>query len=1229
MPTSPTSPASDSSVRPPVSSRSSGESAQCPECGARLSAGACPACALGFLLNGGEPGEDSEESVQRRVEENVEFGRYTLKHKIAAGGMGVVYVAEDKKLKRTVALKMIRGSTFADEGEVARFTLEAEAAAGLDHPHIVPIYEVGRLDGQPFFTMKLIEGQSLAQRLKEFHGILPVREVATLLSKLARAVHHAHQRGVLHRDLKPGNILLDAAGEPWLTDFGLAKLANADSSLTLTKDHIGTPHYMAPEVAGGNARAVSTASDVWAMGVMLWEMLCGMPPFHGAGPVEIMRRIVDSEPSWPAGSRADGDLVTIARRCMEKNPARRPESAAELAEELDRWLRGEPIKARPVTIRERLVKWVRREPAMAALYAVLGIAMFAGLFLWNRAERAVVSLSETNVRMEKSLMIATATKLAADARLQVEESPSRALLLAVESVKLMEQGGVLPESASALTDVLQRVGGLDATAGGLRPEYTEAWISTDPWQRESAQASPDGRWLMTVDYSRAETKGPVAAVFDLNDRENDQPLRRWKLNEARTVKESFTSFRWMDDSRRIVAVDNAGKVSFWDVISPAMESGLPVTEPPVAQSPGTLVREGMELWATTLRAGGKGETPVCVCWYLITQEGVKVESFNSLCELTTQSVRPGELHRLGQTPREPVGGVVSQDGSRAICFDRESSMDAVLVYPGLPGTPSIALPGPVKPYSICLSPDGKQAAVRGRDNSMWHLHLPEPGGAVAENSWRCMTTQSGSMDDFSFSPDGKWLAMTGDVGTVTLAPLTEGGRPVTLPLGGRGLAVEFSPDGRWLAAGGTLRTVKLWLMDEIESNRTPLVLRGSPTYITGVLFSPDHRSVIATSSDSTVRRWPFDSVSGSAQPQHFQAGIFNVLDIATSPDNEWIASACGGPSISGKTNEEGFVTLSRINARGYKILGTHSNRACAVAFSKNGRWLASTGHDNTVKVWDFPALKKALDADPDAETPPRFVLPVEGRHVYRYSLTFHPGDGCLYMVNGDGILYAWDLSFPDPDAMHQEERIHTQGYLLPDVVVSPDGRFLAVARHAWDKATPDSPQYGNQVLLYDVSVYSWRPKFLMALDAVFLEETNVTFSADSRWLAAGSTGRGASVWDLRASDIASSRKTAPVSAQQMQAVGFSPDNRYLAMGANDGHLYLWNWQDPLDLRVIQTGSAIYSLAWLPDGRLATAGGTSKIALWETNLSRLTSLARRVAGRELSTPERTRFRVPAK
>ena len=1227
MPTCPTSPAASSPVHTPDSSRGSGASARCPECGGRLTSGACPACALGFLLHGGGP-DDDEAAAARGVEENVAFGRYTLKHKLAAGGMGVVYVAEDQKLKRTVALKMIRGSTFADEGEVARFTLEAEAAAALDHPHIVPIYEVGRLDGQPFFTMKLIEGQTLAQRLKDHGGLLPAREVARLLSKLARAVHHAHQRGVLHRDLKPGNVLLDNAGEPWLTDFGLAKLTGADTSLTLTKDHIGTPHYMAPEVAGGNARAVSTAGDVWALGVMLWEMLCGMPPFHGAGPVEIMRRIVESEPNWPAGSRADGDLVTLARRCMEKQPARRPVSAGEVAEELDRWLRGEPIKARPVTRGERFLKWVRREPAMAALYAVLAGAMFSSLFLWNRAERAVVSLSDTNERMEESLQIATATKLAGDARLQVEENPSRALLLAVESVEMMEHQGVLPESAAALTDVLQRVGGLDASARGLRPDYVEAWISANTAERESAQASPDGRWLMSVDLVNFATECPVAAVFDLHDREQSRPLRRWNMDVERQVTNGYPAWRWMDDSRHIVAVDAAGTVWFWQVIAPEMEAGRVVAEPPAGHSPGTVAREGQTFYAAHLRAAGKGDTPVCVCCYYKTREDGQVESLLARCELTTAEVRAGAAQSAGPASGKLVTGDTAQDGSRTICFDREQASLPLLLDFERPGAAPVELPGLVKPYHVVLSPDGKQAAVRCRDSSVWLTELPAPGGPVAENSWRRLPSQPGSIDVLAFSPDGQWLAMTGDAGTVTLAPLTAGRRPVTLPLGGHVLALQFSANGRWLAAGGTRRTVRLWLMDDIESNRAPLELRGCPTHITGISFAPDNKSVIATSSGWTARRWPFDSVSGNAQPLHFQAGMFNVQDIAISTDYEWIASACGGAPIGGEQNEEGYVTLARLNQRGYKVLGKHGNRACAVAFSKSGRWLASTGHDNTVKVWDFPALTAALAADPEAETPPRFVLPAVGRPIHRYSLTFHPGDGCLYQVNGDGVISAWDLSFPDPHAMHQEERIHTQGYLLPDVVVSPDGRWLALARHAWDQPSPDSPQHGNQVLLYDVSVYSWRLKFVTALPAGFLEETNLAFSPDSRWLAAGGTGQGASVWNLRAPDIAASRKVSPISAQTMPAVGFSPDNRYLAMGANDGQLYFWNWQDPLDLRIIQTGTAINTLAWLPDGRLATAGGSSKIALWDSDIARLKALARRVAGRELSTAERERFRVKA-
>ncbi len=417
----------------------------CVECGTPLSAGACPACALGMLLGGGLAFEEEEAGGNHvpdtGLARGMEFGRYTLKKRLAQGGMGVVYEAEDRKLKRVVALKMIRGSSFANDAELARFTLEAEAAAGLDHPNIVPIYEVGRLEGEPFFTMKLIEGQSLAERLREKTGGIPPREAAALLGCIARAVHHAHERGVLHRDLKPGNILLDRAGVPWLTDFGLAKRANADSGLTLTTDHLGTPHYMSPEVAGGRVNHVSAASDVWALGVILWEMLCGTLPFRGTSAVEIMRRIVEDEPSQPDTGRRNGDLLTLARRCMEKDPARRPVSAREVALDLDRWLRGEPIRARRITGRERLVKWVKRKPSLAALYAALLVGGVAVMVLWWRAENGVRVLEKANKRYASALSIATATKLAGDARLQIGEDPARALLLAVEAVEESRREG--------------------------------------------------------------------------------------------------------------------------------------------------------------------------------------------------------------------------------------------------------------------------------------------------------------------------------------------------------------------------------------------------------------------------------------------------------------------------------------------------------------------------------------------------------------------------------------------------------------------------------------------------------------------------------------------------------------------------------------------------------------------------------------------------------------------
>ncbi len=266
-----------------------------------------------------------------------------------------------------MALKILRGGTLADDDDLRRFRLEAEAVANLDHSNIVPIYEVGEQDGFSYFAMKLIEGGSVAQRLAEY---LPnPRAAASLMATVARAVHHAHQRGILHRDLKPSNILIDADGQPHVTDFGLAKRVERDSELTRSGAILGTPAYMAPEQASGNNKAITTATDVYGLGAVLYALLAGKSPFRGDSVNETLEQVRRQTPEPPSGvgRRVDRDLETVCLKCLEKEPERRYASALALAEDLERWLRGEPIAARPAGRLGRGWRWCRRNPALAVL----------------------------------------------------------------------------------------------------------------------------------------------------------------------------------------------------------------------------------------------------------------------------------------------------------------------------------------------------------------------------------------------------------------------------------------------------------------------------------------------------------------------------------------------------------------------------------------------------------------------------------------------------------------------------------------------------------------------------------------------------------------------------------------------------------------------------------------------------------------------------------------------
>ncbi len=314
----------------------------------------------------------------------MDFGDYELLEQIGRGGQGVVFRARQKSLNRTVALKVISLGQWASEAHVKRFRREAEAAARLEHPCIVPIYEVGERDGSCYFSMKFVEGGQLDEVIRR--EPMPPRRAAELIAKVARTVHYAHEHGILHRDIKPGNILLDAKGEPHLTDFGLARLVESESTVTRTLEVLGTPSYMAPEQAEGENEAVSSATDVYGIGAVLYQLLTGQPPFAGGTTYETIKLLLDTEPRPPRllNPKIDRDLSTICLKCLEKDPQRRYSSALALAEDSERWLKHEPIQARHTGIFARGQKWVLRNPTSALLVASLfALAAAAGWIVWK------------------------------------------------------------------------------------------------------------------------------------------------------------------------------------------------------------------------------------------------------------------------------------------------------------------------------------------------------------------------------------------------------------------------------------------------------------------------------------------------------------------------------------------------------------------------------------------------------------------------------------------------------------------------------------------------------------------------------------------------------------------------------------------------------------------------------------------------------------------------------
>jgi ribosomal protein L7/L12 len=410
----------------------------CPQCNKPLASdapqGLCPEC----LLKAAFPSESASESAHEAAATgNFDpspaaafppyagkrlryFGDYELLEEIARGGMGVVWKARQTSLKRDVALKMIRAGALAGPDEVARFLREAEAAANLQHPNIVAIHEVGEHDGQHYFSMDLVIGCDLGAIAKE--GPLAPQRAARYVKIIAEAIHFAHQRGTLHRDLKPQNVLIDTADQPRITDFGLAKIMKDDSQLTQSGVIMGSPSYMPPEQAAGRQADIGPASDVYSLGAMLYELLTGRPPFRGATAMATLHDVMESEPASLRRLKADipPDLETICLKCLEKSPSARYPTARALAEELDRCLKGEPIQARPAGVVRKAVSWAMRHPGtLAALAALAIVTLSFGVFYlfeenaFLRAQQANPALARIPGWRHQFLQILSRTDLVA------------------------------------------------------------------------------------------------------------------------------------------------------------------------------------------------------------------------------------------------------------------------------------------------------------------------------------------------------------------------------------------------------------------------------------------------------------------------------------------------------------------------------------------------------------------------------------------------------------------------------------------------------------------------------------------------------------------------------------------------------------------------------------------------------------------------------------------------